>query len=90
MADTILKLFVRFARPRKLAGQQSRVPRDLKRRHAGRASGFAWPAVKSPLQPFGLAAPPDTKARLRETRNVTNTFIAPASLHLLHFYTASR
>ena len=45
-----------------LAGLQSRVPRDLNRRLAGRALGFARPAAKSPFQPFGLAAPPDTNA----------------------------
>ena len=50
-----------------LAGLQSRVPRDLNRRLAGRASGFAWPAAKSPLQPCGLSPP--AKTRMPPTRH---------------------
>ena len=66
-----------------LAGLQSRVPRDLNRRLAGRASGFAWPAAKSPLQPCGLAAQPDTKTRLRETRKNTNLVVRGQGLGVL-------
>ena len=39
----------------------NRAMRDLNRRLAGRSSGFAWPAAKSPLQPCGLSPPAKTR-----------------------------
>ena len=45
----------------------NRAMRDLNRRLAGRASGFAWPAARSPLQPCGLSPP--AKTRMPHTRH---------------------
>jgi len=44
--------------------------RDLNRRLAGRASGFAWPAAKSPVQPCGLSPP--AKTRMPPHTRLTN------------------
>ena len=54
-----------LARDHELGGTAIARTRDLNRRLDGRTSGCAWPAANSPFQPFGLAAPPDTKSSLQ-------------------------
>ena len=54
----------------------NRAMRDLNRRLAGRASGFAWPAAKSPLQPCGLSPPAKTRIRPYGAARISGNFFA--------------
>ena len=72
----LLRVYLRLsARPRILAGRRIAQAR-FEPEPCRRASGFAWPAVKSPLQPYGLSPPAKPRMPPEAAREC-----APAGLH---------